>query len=281
MREISCQLIHDRIKEALIDMSENLSQDVVDALQANREKESWPIAQQALDIILENQNIARDTHSPMCQDTGMVVCFVDLGQEVHLVEGQLEEAINRAVADAYTEAYLRKSVVEEPLFDRKNTEDNSPAVIHVRIVPGEGLKIGLAAKGFGSENMSRITMLKPADGLDGVKNFIVETAKNAGPNACPPFVVGVGVGGTFDKAATMAKHSLLRPINEKNADPQLQEIEEECLERINASGVGPQGYGGHTTALRVLMETYPTHIAGLPVAVNINCHASRHRVFEI
>ncbi len=217
---------------------------------------------------------------PICQDTGMACVFVEIGQEVHIVGGLLEDAINEGVRRGYNEGFLRKSVVKDPI-DRINTKDNTPAIIYYDIVKGDKLKITVASKGFGSENMSRIKMLKPSDGLQGVKDFVIETVKLAGPNPCPPIVIGVGIGGTFDKVAYLAKKALIRPLNKKNSNQFYSDLEKELLDAINKLGIGPQGFGGKTTALGLNIETYPTHIAGLPVAVNINCHATRHKEREI
>lgn len=233
-----------------------------------------------LEKIMMNADIAKNEKMPMCQDTGMTCVFVELGQEVHIVNGSIGDAINEGVRQGYTEGYLRKSVVKDPL-DRVNTKDNTPAVIYYDIVPGDKLKITIAPKGFGSENMSRIKMLKPADGVEGVKEFIIEAVKLAGPNPCPPIVVGVGIGGTFDKAANLAKRALVRPTAVRNPNKFYADLEMELLDKINQLGIGPQGFGGRTTALAVNIETYPTHIAGLPVAVNINCHATRHAEAEL
>ena len=213
---------------------------------------------------------------PICQDTGMACVFVDIGQDVHITGGSLEEAINEGVRQGYAEGFLRKSVVKDPIH-RVNTNDNTPALIYYNMVPGDKVKITVAPKGFGSENMSRIAMLKPSDGLEGVKNFVLETVRMAGPNPCPPIVIGVGIGGSFDKAAYLAKKALIRPVNENNTDEFYSNLEKELLEEVNKIGIGPQGFGGKTTALALNVETYPTHIAGLPVAVNINCHATRHK----
>ncbi|MNO87120.1 L(+)-tartrate dehydratase subunit alpha [compost metagenome] len=228
-----------------------------------------------LDKIIINSDIASKENMPMCQDTGMAVIFVELGQDIHIVGGGLKEAINEGVRQGYSEGYLRKSVVKDPLT-RVNTGDNTPAVIHIDVVDGDELKITIAPKGFGSENMSRIKMLKPSDGVEGVKEFVLETVKIAGPNPCPPIIVGVGIGGTFEKAAELSKKALLRSIEERNKDTYYSDLENELITKINKLGIGPQGFGGKTTALGVNIETYPTHIAGLPVAVNISCHATRH-----
>lgn len=276
MREINVKVVEDTIRDLCINANYYLGHDIKEALKKCKEEEPYPIAESVLDKIITNAKIACDEKMPMCQDTGMACVFLDIGQDVHFIGGLLEDAINAGVRRGYEEGYLRKSVVKDPI-DRVNTKDNTPAIIYYNIVPGDKVKIILAPKGFGSENMSRIGMLKPADGLEGVKNFIIETVKLAGPNPCPPMVVGVGIGGTFDKAAYLAKKALTRPINIRNKQKFYADLEEELLEKINKLGIGPQGFGGKTTALGLNIETYPTHIAGLPVAVNINCHATRHK----
>lgn len=248
--------------------------DVASCIEKRMAEEDWRPAKEILERIVENYRLAAETGKPICQDTGMAVVFVEIGQDVH-VNGNLEEAINEGVRQGYREGFLRKSVVADPI-DRVNTGDNTPAVIYYEIVPGDELVISIAPKGFGSENMSRVAMLRPSDGLQGVVKFIIETVEKAGPNPCPPVVVGVGVGGTFEKAAMMAKKALLRPLDEKNPDPVYDALENELLEAINKLGIGPQGFGGKTTALAVNIEKFPTHIAGLPVAVNISCHVTRH-----
>lgn len=280
MREINVSTITSAIKELCINANYYLDQDIRDRLKEAQDKETFPIAKEMLTKIMINADIAKNEQMPMCQDTGMACVFVELGQEVHIAGGSLEEAIHEGVRQGYTEGYLRKSVVKDPL-DRVNTKDNTPAIIYYNIVPGDKLKITVVPKGFGSENMSGIKMLKPADGVEGVKEFIIETVKKAGPNPCPPIVVGVGIGGTFDRAANLAKKALIRPTAERNANPMYADLEAELLEKINALGIGPQGFGGKTTALAVNIEYYPTHIAGLPVAVNINCHATRHAEVEL
>lgn len=280
MREINVSTITSAIKDLCINANYYLDQDIKDRLTEAQDKETFPIAKEMLSKIILNADIAKNEQRPMCQDTGMACIFVELGQEVHIAGGSLEDAINEGVRQGYTEGYLRKSVVKDPL-DRVNTKDNTPAIIYYNIVPGDKLKITVAPKGFGSENMSAIKMLKPADGVEGVKDFIIETVKKAGPNPCPPIVVGVGIGGTFDRAANLAKKSLIRPTAERNANPMYADLEAELLEKINALGIGPQGFGGRTTALAVNIEYYATHIAGLPVAVNINCHATRHTEVEL
>ena len=276
MREIHISKIIDTVKELCIEANYYLSNDVKRALCNAKENETWPLAENILDQIILNSDIAKNENMPICQDTGMACIFIDIGQDVHIVGGLLDDAINEGVRRGYEEGFLRKSVVKDPI-NRINTKDNTPAIIYYDIVPGDKVKITLAPKGFGSENMSRIGMLKPADGLEGVKKFIIDTVEQAGPNPCPPMVIGVGIGGTFDKAAYLAKKALLRPINVRNSNEFYKNLEEELLEKINKLGIGPQGFGGRTTALGLNIETYPTHIAGLPVAVNINCHATRHK----
>ncbi|WP_294387934.1 fumarate hydratase [uncultured Clostridium sp.] len=280
MREIHISEIINTVKELCIESNYYLSNDIRDALCRAKKKETWPLAENVLEQLILNSNIAKKEDMPICQDTGMACVFVEIGQEVHIVGGLLQDAINEGVRKGYDEGFLRKSVVKDPI-DRVNTKDNTPSVIYYDIVPGDKLKITVAPKGFGSENMSRIKMLKPSDGLQGVKDFIIETVNLAGPNPCPPIVIGVGIGGTFDKAAYLAKKALIRPLNKRNTDKFYSDLEEELLEIINNLGIGPQGFGGKTTALGLNIETYPTHIAGLPVAVNINCHATRHKEREI
>lgn len=281
MKQIQFSEIVEQVSKACQEMSVSLPEDVKSKLEKMRRDEPYEIAQGTLDIILENADLAKKTSSPMCQDTGMVVAFVNIGQEVHINGGLLEDAINQGVREGYEKGYLRKSVVKDPLYPRENTKDNTPAVIHYYLVEGDGLEISLAAKGFGSENMSRLTMLKPSDGVEGVKKFVIETVELAGPNACPPIVVGVGLGGTMDKASERAKFALLRELDKSNPNPDYKKLEDELLEEINKLGIGPAGYGGRTTALKVHIESYPTHIAGLPVAVNINCHATRHATLRL
>ena len=280
MREIHISEIISTVRELCIESNYYLSSEVKEALCKAKENETWPLAENVLDQLILNSNIAKKEDMPICQDTGMACVFVEIGQEVHIVGGLLQDAINEGVRRGYDEGFLRKSVVKDPIH-RVNTKDNTPAIIYYDIVPGDKIKITVAPKGFGSENMSRIKMLKPSDGLQGVKDFIIETVKLAGPNPCPPIVVGVGIGGTFDKAAYLAKKALIRPLNKRNQDKFYSDLEEELLEIINKLGIGPQGFGGKTTALGLNIETYPTHIAGLPVAVNINCHATRHKEREI
>ena len=276
MREVNVELIRDAVRNLSIEAYYFLGSDIKEALQKCREKETWKLAAEVLDKIIINSEIANNEEMPMCQDTGMACVFIEIGQDVHFVGGRLEDAVNEGVRRGYEEGFLRKSVVEDPIR-RINTNDNTPAIIYYDIVDGDKVKITLAPKGFGSENMSKIGMLKPSDGLEGIKRFIIDTVKTAGPNPCPPMVVGVGIGGTFDKAAYLAKKALLRPVNIRNKEEFYKELEIELLEKINELGIGPQGFGGKTTALGLNIETYPTHIAGLPVAVNINCHATRHK----
>jgi len=280
MREIHVDEIIKAVRKLCIDANYYLSDDIKQKLEEAYKEEDWSIAKDILEKILENAGIAKNQNMPMCQDTGMTCVFVDLGQDVHIVGGMLEDAINEGVRQGYADGYLRKSVVKDPL-DRVNTGDNTPAVVHYDIVPGDKIKITVSPKGFGSENMSKLKMLRPADGVEGVKNFILQTVKEAGPNPCPPIIVGVGIGGTFEKSALLAKKSLLRPVTKRNDNPFYAELEEELLQKVNALGIGPQGFGGRSTALCVNIETYPTHIAGLPVAVNISCHATRHAEIEL
>ena len=276
MREVYVALITDTVKRLSIEANYFLGADIKESLEKSRKEETYELAGQVLDKIILNSEIACKEKMPMCQDTGMACVFLEIGQDVHFVGGNLEAAINEGVRRGYEDGFLRKSVVDDPIR-RVNTKDNTPAVIYYDIVDGDKVKVTLAPKGFGSENMSKIGMLKPSDGLEGVKNFVIETVKAAGPNPCPPMVVGVGIGGTFDKAAYLAKKALIRPINTSNKDEFYKDLQIELLEKINKLGIGPQGFGGKTTALGLNIETYPTHIAGLPVAVNINCHATRHK----
>lgn len=275
MRELSVQTIIDTLAAMCPAANLQLPGDVEQALFTCRAAEPWPMARTMLDKILENVSLAREEETPLCQDTGMACVFLQVGQELHITGGALYDAVNEGVRRGYREGYLRKSVVRDPLR-RENTGDNTPAVITCDIVPGDRLTITLAPKGFGSENMSRVNMLKPSDGAEGVKNFVLETVSLAGSNPCPPIVVGVGLGGTFDRVALLAKRALLRDFNLPNPDPYYRAMEEELLEALNAMGIGPQGFGGRTTALKVNIEAFPTHIAGLPAAVNINCHVTRH-----
>lgn len=280
MRTVQVNEITKNIKEMCIEANHFLSKDMKKALEIATENEEAPVGKQILNQLKENLTIAAEEMIPICQDTGMAVVFLEVGQDVHLEGGTLEEAVHEGVRQGYVEGYLRKSVVSDPII-RENTKDNTPAVIHTRIVSGDKVKIIVAPKGFGSENMSRVFMLKPADGLEGVRNAILTAVKDAGPNACPPMVVGVGVGGTFEKCALMAKEALTRETGVHSSVPWVRDLEEEMLEKINELGIGPGGLGGRTTALAVHVNTYPTHIAGLPVAVNICCHVNRHVMREI
>lgn len=275
MRTINTELITQQVKEMCMDVNIHLSKDVKCAIEEAEKKEKSPLGKQILGQLEENMEIASDTRIPICQDTGMTVVFLKVGQEVHFEGAYIEDAINEGIRQGYREGYLRKSVVKDPV-DRVNTKDNTPGVIHYEIVPGDQVEITIAPKGFGSENMSRLYMLKPADGLDGIRNAILETVKLAGPNACPPIVVGVGIGGTFEKCAILAKKALTRDLNSSSEIPYVKELEDEMLEKINKLGIGPAGLGGTVTALGVNIETYPTHIAGMPVAINICCHVNRH-----
>ena len=275
MREITAQCITETVKKLCIDANCYLPGDMKACIENSYAAESWPQAREILERIMENYQIAEREHRPICQDTGLACVFVSVGQDVH-IDGNLTEAINEGVRQGYGEGYLRKSVVRDPL-DRVNTGDNTPAMIYYDIVPGDKVEIIVAPKGAGSENMSQIKMLKPSDGLQGVKDFVLKVVEEAGPNPCPPIVVGVGVGGTFDKAAFLAKKALVRASDERNPDPFWADLERELLEKINELGIGPQGFGGKTTALCVNIEQYPAHIASLPVAVNINCHVTRHK----
>ena len=279
MREISAKDITAQVKRLCMEANSYLPEDIKEKINACEQAEPWDLAKNILGILHENYLIAEKAYVPVCQDTGVACVFMEIGQDVH-IDGNLEEAVNEGVRQGYTEGCLRKSVVRDPL-DRVNTTDNTPAMIYYDIVPGDGFKLTVAPKGFGSENMSQIKMLKPSDGLEGVKAFIMKVVEEAGPNPCPPIVVGVGIGGTFDKAALLAKKALMRNTNVRNADPFYAQLEEEMLEKINALGIGPQGVGGKTTALAVNIEKMPTHIAGLPIAVNINCHVTRHKTVEL
>ena len=277
MRTVSTEEIIKNVKEMCIEANHYLSEDMKYALHARSEEDASELGRQILKQLEDNLEIAGQEMIPICQDTGMAVVFVELGQDVHITGGWLEDAINEGVRQGYCDGYLRKSVVRCPI-ERENTKDNTPAVIHYEIVPGDQIKITFCPKGFGSENMSRIFMLKPADGVEGIKNAIITAVKDAGPNACPPMVVGVGIGGTFEKCAILAKKALTRPINQRSDIPYVRQIEEEVLEVVNRSGIGPGGLGGSTTAFAININTYPTHIAGMPVAVNICCHVNRHAV---
>ena len=276
MREIHVSQITDVIEKLCIEANEHLPGDVKDAIQNCRACEDWDIAKGVLDQIIENYEIADQQHVPICQDTGMACVFLEIGQDVHISGGDLSKAVNEGVRLGYDKGYLRKSVVADPVR-RGNTGDNTPAMIYTEIVPGDQLKITVGPKGFGSENMSMIRMFKPSAGLQGIKDFILEVVETAGPNPCPPMVVGVGIGGTFDKAALLAKKALMRPIDTSHEDPYYADLEVEMLEKINQLGIGPQGFGGKTTAIGLNIETLPTHIAGMPCPVNINCHVTRHK----
>ena len=276
MREIQASRIAETVSRLCIEANTHLPGDMKRRIQDCRECETWPVAREILDQIVENYEIADAQNVPICQDTGMACVFLEIGQEVY-VNGSIEEAVHEGVREGYKKGYLRKSVVRDPL-DRVNTGDNTPAMIYYDMVPGDRIKITVAPKGFGSENMSQIKMLRPSDGVEGVKDFVLKVVSDAGPNPCPPIVVGVGVGGTFDKAALMAKKALMRSVDERNPEEFYASLEQELLEKINALGIGPQGFGGRTTALAVNIEKMPTHIAGLPVAVNINCHVTRHKM---
>jgi len=275
MREIQASAITDVVARLCVEANCHLPADMKHCIRESHAAECWPQAKEILERIMENYNIADEQNAPICQDTGVACVFLKIGQEVH-IQGSIEDAVNEGVRRGYTEGFLRKSVVRDPL-DRVNTGDNTPAFIYYELVPGDRLEITVAPKGFGSENMSQLKMLKPSDGLQGVKDFVVKVVEEAGPNPCPPIVVGVGVGGTFDKAAYLAKKALMRSVDQRNPKPFYAQLEQELLETINALGIGPQGFGGKTTALAVNIEEAPTHIAGLPVAVNINCHVTRHK----
>ena len=275
MRTVNVETLTTNIKEMCIQANHYLAPDMAQAMKNAYEKETKPLAKQILGQLLENLDIAGKDMIPICQDTGMAVVFLKIGQDVHFEGGSVEDAVNEGVRQGYTEGYLRKSVVGDPL-ERVNTKDNTPAIIHYELVPGDKVEITVAPKGFGSENMSRVFMLKPADGIEGVKDAILTAVRDAGPNACPPMVVGVGIGGTFEKCAEMAKHALTRNLEEESPVEYVRDLEKEMLEKINNLGIGPGGLGGRTTALAVNIETYPTHIAGLPVGINICCHVNRH-----
>jgi fumarate hydratase subunit alpha len=277
VREIHTDHIIETVAQLCIESNYYLGEDVLAALRRYREAEVSPIGREVLDQILENAEIARDEQMPLCQDCGLTVVFLELGQEAHIVGGDLNEAIAEGVRQGYKDGYLRKSMVDQPFSARINTKDNTPPVIHTTIVPGDQLKITLAPKGGGSENMSQLAMLKPADGRQGVADFVVESVRRAGANPCPPIIVGVGVGGSAEKTMWLAKHALLRKVGQPNPDPEVAALEADILERINRIGIGPQGFGGLTTALAVHVETFPCHIASMPVAVNIQCHSARHK----
>ena len=276
MREISAKSIADAVAKLCIQANCVLNRDVYNALEKAKETEKSEIGREILCQLTENADIAENEMVPICQDTGMACVFLEIGQDVHITGGDLSEAVDEGVRRGYTNGYLRKSVVKDPVR-RGNTGDNTPAMLYTEIVPGENIKITVGPKGFGSENMSAIRMFKPSAGIEGIKDFIIETVETAGPNPCPPMVVGVGIGGTFDKAALLAKKALMRPIDTENEDPYYADLEKEMLEKINQLGIGPQGFGGRTTALGLNIETMPTHIAGMPCAINISCHVTRHK----
>lgn len=276
MKTISQKTIIQEVKRLCQEANYELPQDVYQALRQAYDLEDSSLSKQTLEVLNKNAQIAKETNSPICQDTGMACVFVEIGQDVH-VEGSLSEAIQEGVRQGYETGYLRKSVVTDPMFDRINTKDNTPAIINYDIVEGEQLKIVVAPKGFGSENMSQVKMLKPSDGVEGVKDFVLKVIHDAGPNACPPMVIGVGIGGSFDRVTLLAKKAMLREIGSHHPDPRYHDLEDELLEKINQTGIGPAGYGGKTTALSLNIETFPTHIAGMPVAVSICCHVARHK----
>lgn len=276
MRTLQASLITQTVKALCLEANFDIGQPMIDALNRSIQTEKSPLGQVVLNQIAENDRYARLEKIAICQDTGMTVVFIQLGQDVHIVDGDLKEAIHLGVRAAYSEGYLRKSVVKDPLFDRSNTQDNTPAVIHLDIIPGEVVTIEVMPKGFGSENMSTLKMFAPSAGLEGVKQFILDTVEKAGPNACPPMIIGVGIGGTFEKAALIAKQAVLRGVDHPNPDPNYAKLEAELMLAINKLGIGPAGLGGSTTALSINIESYPTHIASIPVAINISCHASRH-----
>lgn len=276
MREIAFGTVRDTVRDLFMEANYVIGDDILCALEAAQTREESPVGRDVLDQIVENDKIARQERVAICQDTGMAILFAKMGSELYIKGGTLPQAVEEGVRAAYAQGYLRKSVVDDPLFERKNTGDNTPAVLHVELTPGDRLELTAAPKGFGSENMSAIKMLVPADGVEGVVRFVVETVRAAGPNPCPPVVVGVGIGGSFEKAALLAKQALLRPVNQPSTDPRYADLERRLLAEINALGIGPAGTGGSTTALGVNVEHYPTHIAGMPVAVNICCHVARH-----
>lgn len=276
MRKIDVEIIKKKVKELFLRANYHIGEDVLTALKEAREEEVSEVGCSVLDMLIENYKIASGEEIAICQDTGLAVLYVELGQEVYIIGGNFREAVNEGVKEAYTEGYLRKSIVDDPVFARKNTGTNTPAIIYTDIVPGDKIKFMVTPKGFGSENMSALAMMKPADGPEGIKNFVVDTIRKAGPNPCPPTIVGVGIGGTADKALVIAKKALFRKIGEHHQDERYTQMEKEILEQINNLGIGPAGLGGRTTALAVNIEHTPTHIAGMPVAVNVCCHAARH-----
>lgn len=276
MREIKYEDIIETVKQLCMEAACDLPADVFHALINKQKEETYPLARKTLDVLIENAKVAKNNLMPICQDTGMAFVYITMGQEVH-VDGDLKAAINEGVRQGYEEGFLRKSVVEDPMFERINTKDNTPAIIYFDIVAGDEFKIVVAPKGFGSENMSQVKMLKPSDGIQGVKDFVLKVVNDAGPNACPPMVIGVGIGGSFDKVTMLAKQAMIREIGSHHPDKRYASLETELLEMINALGIGPAGYGGKTTALSLNIETYPTHIASMPVAVSICCHVARHK----
>ncbi len=277
MRDIDCKQITEIVSELFQEACVRLPDDVLEAIKKARENEESPVARDVLDSLLQNSEIARDEEIPLCQDTGTAVVLIELGQEVHITGGDLYSAINEGVRQGYEKGYLRKSIVNKPFSERINTSDNTPAIVHTEIVPGDKLKIAVLPKGGGAENMTRLTMLTPAQGRDGIIDFAVNTVDEAGGNPCPPVIVGIGIGGTAEQTMILAKKSLLRKVGEPSPDAETSALEEEILERVNKLGIGPMGYGGRTTALAVHIEVFPTHIASLPVAVNLQCHSARHR----
>lgn len=277
MREVACTAVSAAVRQLCIDANHVLPADIAARIHACRAAEPWPLAQATLATIEENLAVASRGVFPICQDTGMACVFIELGQEVHLTGGSLTDAVNEGVRQGYADGYLRKSIVDDPLFDRKNTGDNTPALIHLRLVPGDGLKITVAPKGFGSENMCQVRMLKPSDGVEGLRRFVLEAVEQAGPNPCPPLVIGVGVGGNFESVALLSKEAMLRPVEAAHPDPRYAALERELLDAVNALGIGPAGYGGQTTALSLHIASAPTHIAGMPAAVSICCHVARHK----
>lgn len=281
MREIDVKELTKKIKEACGKIAVYYNKDILQALKDGYLNEEGDKSKIALEMLLENADIARNENIPICQDTGMITVYLEVGQDVHFINGNVNEAIQKGVSEGYTDNYLRASVVNDPVIERKNTKDNTPAIIYTNIIPGDKVKVSIMAKGFGSENMSQIKMCKPAEGMDGVKKFVLDTIANAGPNACPPMIVGVGIGGTFDYSAVLSKKAMLRGLNTSNPNPIYKELEDSLLVEANKLRIGPMGLGGKTTVLKVLVETYPTHIAGMPVAVNICCHACRHTEFEL
>lgn len=281
IREVSAQEITEAVKKLFMECNYYIGEDISCAIKAAHKKETLQIAKDVLQQLIDNNKIAAEEQIPICQDTGMAILFIEYGDKVTVKDGNFKEAVEEGVRQAYTEGYLRKSVVTDPVFDRVNTKDNTPAIIYTDIVPGDKIHITAGGKGFGSENMSAIKMLAPSAGVEGVKQFILDTVAHAGPNPCPPMVIGVGIGGTFEKAAQLAKKATMRPINTSNSDDRYAKLEQELITQINKMNIGPAGLGGKTTALGLNIETYPTHIAGLPVAVNICCHACRHKECEI